>query len=157
MAMTANRPVGEIPSSAADRCFVDMKAGAIYVGSMVAVDDLTPGFAEEAGAVAASTVIGVLKYGCRSEAIAANDGDIRIQVDTGVFGPFKNGAGPDLLTSDHVLDVCWCVQGDTAAKTDGGGTRPPAGFVARVDDEGVWIDFTRAAELKLLRVKAVIP
>jgi hypothetical protein len=54
---------------------------------------------------------------------------------------FANSAAGDLIALADVGKVCYIVDDQTVAKTDGGGTRSVAGRIRDVDAQGVWIEF----------------
>ena len=51
-----------------------------------------------------------------------------------------NSAGADEITAADIGKVCYIVDNQTVAKTDGTATRSPAGIVDDVDDAGVWVN-----------------
>lgn len=156
MAMSANRVLCQIGSDG-NISFWDQAAGTLYLGSMVARDAADPQLILEPSASTTLECVGVYRDG-RGSQTAAADADNRLQIRTGVFGPFVNSAGPDEITRDDVNKPAWMVDGETVAKTDGGGTRSPAGFVAQVDDDGgVYIDFTKGEIVATLFAGGVIP
>lgn len=69
-----------------------------------------------------------------------NAGDVTTTFRPGVF-QFKNSASTDAITVAQIGDVCFIVDDEQVAKTDGTGTRSPAGFVEDVDAQGVWVRF----------------
>lgn len=71
---------------------------------------------------------------------AGSAGDERVDFREGTF-LFANSASSDEITIAQIGDVCWIVDDQTVAKTDGSGARSPAGFVADVDAQGVWVRF----------------
>lgn len=56
-------------------------------------------------------------------------------------GRFANSASGDLIVQADVGKVCWIVDDQTVAKTNGTNTRSPAGFVESVDSLGVVVRF----------------
>lgn len=66
---------------------------------------------------------------------------IRGEVETGVFGPFKNSAAGDEIVLADVNANCFIVDDETVAKTNGTNTRSVAGVVWDVTAEGVWVKF----------------
>jgi hypothetical protein len=66
-------------------------------------------------------------------------GDLSVETETGVFC-FKNSASGDLIARAEIGDVCYIVDDQTVAKTDGTGARSPAGKIVDVDSAGVWVD-----------------
>lgn len=66
------------------------------------------------------------------------DGDVKIDVETGVFN-FVNSDGVDAVGQDDVGRVCYLVDDQTVAATSAGNTRAQAGLVIAVDSAGVWV------------------
>lgn len=67
------------------------------------------------------------------------DGDQVVEVKRGnVY--LANSAGADEITAADVGKVCYIVDNQTVAKTDGTATRSPAGIVDDVDENGVWVN-----------------
>lgn len=54
---------------------------------------------------------------------------------------FANSGAADAITAAEIGDVCYIVDDQTVAKTDGTGSRSPAGLIAAVDAQGVWVRF----------------
>lgn len=87
--------------------------------------------------------------------VAANDRDQRLQVDTGVAGPWTNSVGGDEITSNDVGKLCYVVSPTVVALTGAPSvpgdpstnTRSPAGWIRYVDARGVWVDFTDYEQL----------
>ena len=67
----------------------------------------------------------------------------------GVFR-FANSAAGDLITIADIGTACYIVDDQTVAKTNGTGTRSPAGAVDGVDALGVWVRFDEARTRALL-------
>lgn len=68
------------------------------------------------------------------------DGDMSVEYREGCF-LFDNEAG-DPITMADIGARCFVVDDQTVARTDGGATRSPAGFVDEVDAQGrVWVRF----------------
>jgi hypothetical protein len=123
----------------------DLREGAvaaavkIFGGAIVmrnAAGFLTPG-ATATGAVGAG----------RAEAQFDNSGgaagDIQARFRPGVFR-YANSAAADEITDAEIGALCYVVDDQTVAKTDGTASRSPAGFVEMVDDLGVWVRFDAA-------------
>jgi hypothetical protein len=71
----------------------------------------------------------------------AGAGDEKLKFRPGLFW-FKNSAAGDAITVAEIGDVCWIVDDETVAKTDGTGTRSIAGFIRDVDATmGVLVEF----------------
>lgn len=65
-------------------------------------------------------------------------GAFTVEVEAGVFR-YENSAAADAITLAEVGQVCYLVDDQTVAKTNGAGTRSPAGIIDDVDDTGVWV------------------
>lgn len=76
------------------------------------------------------------------------DGADTVEVERGYFH-FANSAAADEITDADIGELCYVVDDQTVAKTDGTATRSIAGIVDGVDANGVWvlIDPTSGAEL----------
>lgn len=61
----------------------------------------------------------------------------------GVF-QYANSASGDLIAAADIGTVCYIVDDQTVAKTNGTNTRSPAGTVYDVDALGVWVRFDEA-------------
>ncbi len=88
-----------------------------------------------------ATVAGGLGVG-RAEATADNttgvDGAKTVEYRRGVFG-FATAAGADEITQAHVGQLCYIVDDQTVAKTDGSASRSPAGIVDGIEGGVVWV------------------
>jgi hypothetical protein len=91
--------------------------------------------------VASSRVIGF--FDATKTGGAAN-GSVTVDVCEAI-GCLKNSAGADEVTAAHVGRPCYAVDDETVALTSAGGTRPRAGIVHEVSDEGVWVDVSTAS------------
>jgi predicted RecA/RadA family phage recombinase len=67
----------------------------------------------------------------------------------GIFR-FANSAAGDLIATADIGAVCYIVDDQTVAKTNGTATRSPAGSVVDVDAMGVWVRFDEAITRALL-------
>lgn len=61
----------------------------------------------------------------------------------GVFA-FANSAAGDLITQAEIGKLCYIVDDQTVAKTNGGATRSPAGIVDGIEGGQVWVRFDEA-------------
>ncbi len=111
-------------------------AALIYAGALVMRN--AAGYITK-GATATGSV-GVGRAEERVDNSAGSAGDKSVDFRPGTF-LFKNSASTDAITIAQIGDVCWIVDDETVAKTNGTGTRSPAGIVADVDDQGVWVRF----------------
>jgi hypothetical protein len=57
---------------------------------------------------------------------------------------FANSAAGDLITKANIGTLCFIVDDQTVAATNGTNTRSPAGIVEGVDAAGVWVRFDEA-------------
>ncbi|GAA0760744.1 hypothetical protein FHS52_001117 [Erythromicrobium ramosum] len=92
---------------------------------------------------AATGSVGVGRAEERVDNAAGSAGDLPVQFRPGTF-LFKNSASTDEITIAQIGDICWIVDDETVAKTSNSAARSPAGFVADVDDQGVWVRFDEA-------------
>lgn len=76
-------------------------------------------------------------------------GTVSQRYRTGVFR-FANSAAGDLITVADIGAVCFIVDDQTVAKTNGTNTRSPAGAIDGVDALGVWVRFDEALTRALL-------
>ena len=63
----------------------------------------------------------------------------RCETRAGCFN-FKNSASTDLITRADIGGVAYIVDDETVAKTSATNTRSPAGRIADVNEDGVWVD-----------------
>lgn len=70
-------------------------------------------------------------------------GAATVEYRRGVF-PFANSGGGDLIAQGDVGKLCWIVDDQTVAKTDGGGTRSRAGIIDGVEAGQVWVRLDEA-------------
>lgn len=107
----------------------------IFTGALVAVDanDL---------AVPMSAATGLKGVGRAEERVdnsGGSNGDKTVTVRTGIFR-FNNSASADAISQADIGDVCYGVDDNTVAKTDGSSSRSPAGAIFDVDAQGVWVE-----------------
>jgi len=67
----------------------------------------------------------------------------------GIFR-FANSTAGDLIATADIGAACYIVDDQTVAKTDGTGTRSPAGIIDGVDAQGVWVRFDEALTRAIL-------
>lgn len=82
-------------------------------------------------------------------------GALNVDVERGTF-PWANSSGADLIAQANVLQLAYAVDDQTAALTDGGGTRSPIGPIKSVDSTGVYIE-TAGIRVAETTPKLVIP
>ena len=95
------------------------------------------GFTEPGTTATGLTAAGVFEH--YQDNTAGADGDQIVEVKRGNFR-LDNSAGADEVTAADIGKVCYIVDNQTVAKTDGTATRSPAGIVDDVDDAGVWVN-----------------
>jgi hypothetical protein len=59
-------------------------------------------------------------------------------------GPVHQGRHEDAVDETNTDGLCYFVDDQTVAATDGTGTRSPAGIVEEVTSQGVWVRFDAA-------------
>lgn len=106
-----------------------------YAGAMVCLDgngNATPG-------AAATTLRGLGRCEAFVDNSAGIAGALNVDVRMGCF-LWNNSAGGDAITEANVGRVCFVVDDNTVALTDGAGTRSRAGVIKDVDATGmVWV------------------
>jgi hypothetical protein len=111
----------------------------IFAGAIVMRD--AAGFLTEG-----QTATGLVGVG-RAEELADNsagaNGDQTVAYRTGCYR-YANSAAADEITAADIGAKCYAVDDQTVAKTDGTGTRSPAGIVDGLDAQGVWVRFDEA-------------
>ena len=130
--------------------------GEVRQGSVAASTTLFPGAMVMLNAtgflIEGQTATGLIGVG-RAEEHADNasgaDGAITADYKPGVYR-WANSAGADEITDADRGKLCYAVDDQTVALTDGTGTRSPAGTVDHVDAQGVWV----AMDAALTRVAA---
>jgi hypothetical protein len=122
-----------------------MRLGDIRSGLVAANVKLFPGallMRVAAGHVTkGATATGSVGIG-RCEELVDNTGGaagaVRVKWRPGIF-LFANSAAGDAITIAEIGDVCFIVDDQTVAKTNGSSTRSPAGIIEDVDSSGVWV------------------
>ena len=133
MALTADR---NTPMKDGQLVVVPVAANAvIYAGALVVAD--ANGYAAPG-----STATGLTYLGRAEEQVdntGGANGDKTVEVRRGKAFKFKND-GADPVTQASLGGVCYIVDDDTVAATDGTGTRSAAGTVVGIDSDGVWVE-----------------
>lgn len=107
-----------------------------------------------AGAIVMRNVAGQLVKGATAtgsfgvgraeeQASSTGAGEVTLRVGRGCFA-YANSAAADAITAAEIGTVCFIVDDQTVAKTNGTNTRSPAGVVENVDASGVWVRFDEA-------------
>lgn len=132
-ALTASR---KIPSRTHRQIAIGVAATTtIYSGALVATN--AAGYLVPASADTDLDVVGVAREYADNSSGANGDKSVKVDLD-GVFA-FKNSAGGDEIDTTHRGQIVYAVDDQTVALTSSDGTRPPAGEVVDVDDDGVWL------------------
>jgi hypothetical protein len=124
------------PNSPATRNTYPQKGSTTcYQGGIVMVD--ASGFAKPGATATGSVGAGVAKSNGGQDrwTNSGADGASNVDVEEGTF-KFANSAAGDAITKAEVGKVCYIVDDQTVAKTDGTGTRSKAGLVEYVDTDG---------------------
>lgn len=123
-----------------------------YAGGLVMID--SAGRAVKGQAVAGLLAAGVAKTNRDIDTYDATglaDGAQNVYFEEGVF-PMVNSASTDAFsTSDQPGIPVFVVDDETAAKTSGGGARPPMGRLHHVDSMGVWVEISKRISAELLQ------
>lgn len=88
-----------------------------------------------------ATANDLIYVGCFEESAdnsAGLDGDVKAKVRREKAFNWENDA-TDPVTQANLGQVCYIVDNQTVAATDGGGTRSTAGVVWAIDEDGVWV------------------
>jgi len=102
----------------------------IFAGALVALN--------AAGmAIPGAVGVGLIAVG-RADQRVTGDGIKPVTTRRGTFR-WVNSAAGDAITLAEIGDQAYIVDDQTVAKTDGGGTRSPAGIIRNVDAQGVWV------------------
>lgn len=105
-----------------------------YQGSIVAIQTTT-GKLVKGTASTTLKVVGVAAKELNTTGLTGDD--LCIAVDHGTFGDFTSAGGADLIEADDIKKLCYVVDDDTVALTDGGGTRSVAGTIHKVLSDGL--------------------
>lgn len=111
----------------------------IYAGAMVMRN--ATGFLVEGQT--ATGLVGVGRAEMRADNGSGADGDITCDYRPGVYH-FANAAGADEIAAADIGGLCYAVDDQTVAKTDGSSSRSPAGVIDGVDATGVWVRMDEA-------------
>lgn len=103
----------------------------IYAGALVV---LAGGFAEPGTAAPGKRAVG--RANAPVNNAAGGNGDATVTVERGTFFYANDGT----ISQADVGSTCYVVDDQTVARTDGGGTRSPAGVVQGVEPTGVWVE-----------------
>jgi len=134
-AMTQERKVQKLSeTTVVNLLHLPMKAGARGLLGAVAV--LTGGYV-----TAGTTATGLITLGVFEETTdntGGADGALYARIRQGAF-KLNNSTGPDAITQADAGKDVFLVDDQTAARTDGGGTRSRAGRVLQIEPDGVFV------------------
>lgn len=111
----------------------------IFAGALVcrnAAGDLVKG-------AVATGLVGVGRAEARADNTGGAAGEIELHYRVGIFS-YENAAGADALGKADVGGLCYVLDDQTVAKTNGGGTRSKAGFVDAITPTGVLVRLDEA-------------
>lgn len=91
----------------------------------------------------ATGLVGIGRAEAQVDNSGGSNGDLSVSYRPGVFR-YANSASTDEITIAEIGDVCYAVDDQTVAKTDGSSARSPAGIITDVDANGVWVRFDEA-------------
>jgi hypothetical protein len=130
-ALAADR-AGNIEVDGVNLSYPATTAAQFYIGSTVCINTST------SLAVVGSTATTLIAVGVAIENRLAAAGD-EIACRAGVFNR-ANSAGVDAIALDDIGKVCYIVDDQTVALTDGAGTRSPCGVIVDYDStDGVFV------------------
>ena len=86
---------------------------------------------------------GDIRQGDAAASVKISAGDLTVDYRPGVYR-FANSSGADAIAKADIGAKCFIVDDQTVAKTDGTGTRSPAGIIDGVDANGVWVRLDEA-------------
>lgn len=91
-----------------------------------------------------ATATGSFGVGRAEDMATSTTADVTpLRVGLGTFA-YANSSAGDLIAIADIGTVCFIVDDQTVAKTNGTNTRSPAGVVVNVDASGVWVRFDEA-------------
>jgi hypothetical protein len=135
--MTATTTERNTPRRDAAQLELPVAASARLLAGTIAMINAS-GLAEAGTTATARRGVGVV------EATADNTGGaasaISVRIRRGCFA-FANSTAGDAITRGDIGATAYIVDNQTVAKTDGTGTRSPAGVIRDVDGRGVWVQF----------------
>lgn len=131
VAATKNR---NTPTRAGHRRSHPVAADVLCFAGAIAVMNAS-GYAEPASTATGLTALGVFHH--YQDNAGGADGDQVVEIERGCFH-FANDGG-DPIDRTMIGSICYLVDDQTVAATDGGTTRSAAGVVDDIDDAGVWV------------------
>lgn len=123
----------------------DLRSGPVAAGTLIYAGALVMRDAS-GDLVEGQTAIGLVGVGraeARVDNSAGSAGDVVATYRPGIYR-FANSAAADEIAQADVGSLCYAVDDQTVAKTDGSSSRSPAGVVDAVDANGVWVRMDEA-------------
>lgn len=97
-----------------------------------------------------ATATGAFGVGVAMERVASTTAGVTpITYRPGIFR-FENSTAADLITKADIGAVCWIVDDNQVARTNGTNTRSPAGVIDAIDAQGVWVRFDESVTRAML-------
>lgn|SRR5678816_4523920 len=134
-ALTANRDTKAraAPWSDLHGDLVAADSTQFYKGGIVALDQSDGKLKKGA---TATTLVAIGR--CEENVLTGTSNTRSVKALSGIF-KWANSAAGDAIADDDVGKLCYIVDDQTVALTDGTGTRSIAGRVYKVDSDGVWV------------------
>lgn len=130
MALTATRLTPQ-KETRTFRRFLVTEDEVIFQGGLVMVSTTTDLLLNGA------TATGAVGAGMAMESVDATD-DATLYCTVSMLPARWNNSGAT-IAKGNIGALCYIVDDEAVALTDGGGTRSPAGTIVDVDDDGVWV------------------
>lgn len=134
MPLTEDRKTDRIVGPEFRRSFGVSAGDIIYRGALVALD--ATGYLVPGATATTLTAVGMSLDNVDNSGGA--DGDLNCTVSTAP-AKFENSAGADEIMINDIGAICYIVDDETVALTDGAATRSEAGLVHQVESDGVWV------------------
>lgn len=143
--MTAATQNRNTPNRLGNRRALAVAASTMCYAGTIAVMNAS-GYAAPASTATGLVALGV--FASQVDNSAGANGDEVAEIERGFFR-FANSADADEITAADIGSLCYLVDDQTVALTDGTSTRSVAGIIDDVDAQGVWvlIDPTSGANL----------
>lgn len=119
----------------ADFAFPVAAATKLWAGSLACLN--ASGYLIKGAVATTLKTVGVVQV--TTDNTAGANGAVSAKVRRGCFR-FANSSAGDLITLADVGALCYVVDDQTVAKTNGTSTRSVAGTIRDVDADGVWVD-----------------
>lgn len=114
---------------------VKLAAVAVLAGTMACAN--ASGYGVGGSTATTLTYLGRFEESADNSAGAA--GDVSVKVRRKKAFKWENH-GADPVTQASLGELCYIVDNQTVAETDGTGSRSAAGIVLQIDSDGVWVE-----------------